>query len=132
VDSAGHDERPVRADRVRKSVGAENTFSVDFITFETARDALLPLIDKVWRHCESVGTRGRTVTLKVKYADFQQITRSHSPRGGVAAGAAIEEIALDLLGAQFPVVKDIRLLGISISVLDQAGELDTEQLPLAL
>src|SRR5450631_4026616 len=78
----GIDERPVRADRVRKSVGAENTFSVDLITFETARDALLPLIDKVWRHCESAGTRGRTVTLKIKYADFQQITRSQSPRGG--------------------------------------------------
>src|ERR1700731_1240895 len=49
----GVDERPVRADRVRKSVGAESTLAVDLTTFETARDALLPLIDKVWRHCES-------------------------------------------------------------------------------
>jgi DNA polymerase-4 len=81
------------------------------ITFETARDALLPLIDKVWRHCESAGTRGRTVTLKIKYADFQQITRSQSPRGGIAARAALERIALELLAAQFPVVKGIRLLG---------------------
>ena len=128
----GIDERPVRADRVRKSVGAENTFSVDLITFETARDALLPLIDKVWRHCESAGTRGRTVTLKIKYADFQQITRSQSPRGGIAGRVALEGIALELLGAQFPVAKGIRLLGISISVLDQAGEADTEQLSLAL
>jgi DNA polymerase-4 len=128
----GIDERPVRADRVRKSVGAENTFSVDLITFETARDALLPIIDKVWRHCESAGTRGRTVTLKVKYADFQQITRSQSPRGGVAGRAALERIALELLTAQFPVVKGIRLLGVSISVLDHASEADTEQLPLTL
>jgi DNA polymerase-4 len=72
------------------------------------------------------------VTLKVKYADFQQITRSQSPRGGIAGRAALERIALELLSAQFPVVKGIRLLGISISVLDQAGEADTEQLPLAL
>jgi DNA polymerase-4 len=128
----GIDDRPVRADRVRKSVGAENTFPVDLITFETARDALLPLIDKVWRHCEGAGTRGRTVTLKIKYADFQQITRSQSPRGGIAGPVALEGIALELLSAQLPVVKGIRLLGISISVLDHASEADTEQLPLAL
>jgi DNA polymerase IV len=128
----GIDERLVRADRVRKSVGAENTFLVDLITFETARDALLPLIAKVWRHCESAGKRGRTVTLKVKYADFQQITRSQSPRGGVAGRVALEGIALELLSAQFPVSKGIRLLGISISVLERAGEAGTEQLPLAL
>jgi DNA polymerase-4 len=72
------------------------------------------------------------VTLKIKYADFQQITRSQSPRGGIAERAALEAIALELLGAQFPVAKGIRLLGISISVVDQAGEPDTEQLPLAL
>jgi DNA polymerase IV len=57
---------------------------------------MLPLIDKVWRHCESAGTSGRTVTLKVKYADFRQITRSRSPRGGIARRAALEGIALDL------------------------------------
>lgn len=67
----GVDDRPVRADSVRKST-AENTFSVDPFTFEDARDALAPIIDKVWRHCESSRTRGRTVTLKIKYADFQK------------------------------------------------------------
>src|SRR5229473_6937230 len=74
----GVDDRPVRANRVRKSVGAENTFSDDLFTFDAAQDALLPIIDKVWSHCESTGTRGRTVTLKVKYADFEQITRSRT------------------------------------------------------
>jgi DNA polymerase IV len=128
----GVDYRPVRADRVRKSVGAENTFSVDLTTFETAREALLPLIDNVWRHCESAEARGRTVTLKIKYADFQQITRSRSPSGGIAGRAAVEGIALELLSAQFPVLKGIRLLGISISAFDQASEADTEQLPLGL
>ena len=42
------------------------------------REALQPIIEKVWRHCEQTGTRGRTVTLKVKFADFEQITRSRS------------------------------------------------------
>src|SRR5438105_5101668 len=73
--SRGVDERPVRADRVRKSVGAENTFSADLSALADARAALQPIIEKVWHHCEATGTWGRTVTLKVKYGDFHQITR---------------------------------------------------------
>jgi DNA polymerase-4 len=72
------------------------------------------------------------VTLKIKYSDFQQITRSQSPRGGIVERVALEAIALELLKAQFPVLKGIRLLGISISAFDQASEADTEQLPLGL
>jgi DNA polymerase-4 len=74
--SRGVDERPVRADRVRKSIGAENTFITDLVGLSDARDALQAIVEKVWRHCEATGTRGRTVTLKVKYANFHQITRS--------------------------------------------------------
>src|ERR1700686_3540191 len=55
----GVDERPVRADRVRKSVGAENTFAADLFTPEAARDALREIVDKVWWYCERSGTRGR-------------------------------------------------------------------------
>src|SRR6266481_2450817 len=128
----GVDDRPVLANRVRKSVGAENTFSADLFTFESARDALAPIIDKVWSHCESAGTRGRTVTLKIKYADFQQITRSQSLRGGIEGRTVLEEISLDLLRAQFPVRKGIRLVGISISALAAADAVDSEQLPLGI
>jgi DNA polymerase IV len=74
----GVDERPVRADRIRKSVGAENTFPVDLFTYEAARDALREIVDNVWRYCEGAGIRGRTVTLKVKFANFQIITRSRT------------------------------------------------------
>jgi DNA polymerase-4 len=128
----GVDDRPVRADRVRKSVGAENTFSVDLFTFESARDALAPIIDKVWHHCESTGTRGRTATLKIKYADFQQITRSQSVRGVIEGRMVLEEISLELLRAQFPVAKGIRLLGISISALSPVDTIGDEQLPLGI
>ena len=61
-------QRPVRADRIRKSVGAENTFAADLFTYEAARDALREIVDKVWGHCcESSGIRGRTAMLKVKF-----------------------------------------------------------------
>jgi DNA polymerase-4 len=58
--SRGIDERPVRANRIRKSVGAENTFASDLTEFEPMVAELRPLIDKVWRHCETTGTRGRS------------------------------------------------------------------------
>jgi DNA polymerase IV len=124
------DDRPVRADRIRKSIGAENTFSVDLFTFEAARDALLPIIDRVWRHCGTSGNRGRTVTLKIKYADFQQITRSRSLAGIIEERTALERISLDLLKAQFPVAKGIRLLGISLSTFAPTDPSD--QLPLGI
>src|ERR1700756_3270173 len=56
--SRGVDERPVRANRIRKSVGAENTFSTDLTNLDAMIAELDPLIDKVWRHCESSGADG--------------------------------------------------------------------------
>jgi DNA polymerase-4 len=128
----GTDDRPVRADRVRKSIGAENTFSVDLFSFEAAQEALLPIIDKVWSHCEGTGARGRTVTLKVKYTDFQQLTRSRSLGGAIEERAAFEQICFDLLRGQFPVTRGIRLLGVSLSTFIPSGAIDAEQLPLGV
>jgi DNA polymerase IV len=113
----GVDERPVRADRIRKSVGAENTFPADLFTYEAARDALREIVDKVWEYCEGSGLRGRTVTLKVKFANFQQITRSRTGQVQIATRSELEQLGNELLGSLFPVAKGIRLLGISLSSL---------------
>ena len=59
--SRGIDDRPVRPNRIRKSVGAENTFERDLWTFDELGAELQPLIDKVWGYCEQSGVRGRTV-----------------------------------------------------------------------
>src|SRR5438874_2220294 len=121
----GIDERPVRADRIRKSVGAENTFPVDLFTYEAAQDQLREIIDKVWRHCERSGTRGRTVTLKVKFANFRQITRSHTGQMPIRTRGELEQLGGALLEPLFPVAKGIRLLGISLSSLGSSEvELD--------
>jgi DNA polymerase-4 len=113
----GIDERPVRADRIRKSVGAENTFPVDLFTYETARDQLRDIVDTVWSYCERSGTRGRTVTLKIKFANFRQITRSRTGRVSIATRVELEQLGNALLEPLFPVAKGIRLLGISLSSL---------------
>jgi DNA polymerase-4 len=113
----GIDERPVRADRIRKSVGAENTFSVDLFTYEAARHQLREIIDTVWSYCERSGTRGRTVTLKIKFANFRQITRSRTGQVSIATRVELEQLSNALLEPLFPVAKGIRLLGISLSSL---------------
>nr|WP_235918999.1 DNA polymerase IV [Aureimonas psammosilenae] len=120
--SRGVDERPVRANRIRKSVGAENTFGSDLHQFDAMREALQPILDKVWRYCETSGIRGRTVTLKVKFSDFRQITRSLSVQAPVSGRAALEGFALDLLHPLMPVPKGVRLLGVSLSSLVVADE----------
>src|SRR6267154_1939354 len=56
--SRGVDNREVQADRIRKSIGAENTFSTDLTEIEEMLSAMQPLIDKVWHHCKEKGSRG--------------------------------------------------------------------------
>jgi DNA polymerase-4 len=122
--SRGVDERPVRADRIRKSVAAENTFFGDLTEFNAMLAELAPLVDKVWRHCEGTGNRGRTVTLKVKFNDFEIITRSRSVPVAVSSRDDLKRIAVGLLESEIPLPKPVRLLGISLSSLqtEAAGE----------
>jgi DNA polymerase IV len=119
--SRGVDDRPVRANRIRKSIGAENTFSADLTTFDAMAAELRPLIDKVWRLCESTGNRGRTVTLKIKFFDFEIITRSRSVPTVVSSRDDLESLAVALLQADMPFPKSVRLLGVSISSLQTQG-----------
>ena len=128
----GIDHRPVHANRVRKSVGAENTFSWDLASFDEMKAELEPLVDKVWRYCDSTGVRGRTVTLKVKFADFQVITRSHTRAAPVSDRSTFASISAELLAAQFPMRKGVRLIGVSLSSLGADPGDDDPQMALAL
>src|SRR3954469_7979826 len=129
--SRGVNNREVRADRIRKSVGAENTFSTDLPDFDTMVVELKPLIDKVWRHCEGAGNRGRTVTLKVKFNDFEIITRSKSVPVAISNRSELESLAVALLQNEMPVPKPVRLLGVSLSALQDADDAEPQlALPL--
>jgi DNA polymerase-4 len=130
--SRGVDERPVRANRIRKSVGAENTFSADLTELAAMHEALQPILDKLWRHCESAGESGRCVTLKVKYADFRQITRSRSLPAPVASRSDLERVSLELLAPLVPVQKGVRLLGVTLSALGTDAADRSSQMSLAL
>jgi DNA polymerase IV len=128
----GVDERPVRANRIRKSIGAENTFAADLFTYEAARDALREIIDKVWGYCEGSGIRGRTVTLKVKFANFRQITRSRTGQTQIRTRSELEELVNALLEPLFPITKGVRLLGVSLSSLTAEEAQRAHQIGLSL
>jgi impB/mucB/samB family C-terminal domain len=76
---------------------------------------VLRMADDVWRWCETAQSFGRTVTVKVKFADFRQITRSRSYPGVVAEHAQLRHASLDLIHLVFPVKKGIRLVGVTVS-----------------
>jgi DNA polymerase-4 len=127
----GVDEREVRANRIRKSVGAENTFSIDLSEFDAMVAELQPLIDKVWRHCENKGSRGRTVTLKVKFNDFEIITRSRSVPLAVSSRSDLKRLSIARLQNESPLPKPVRLLGVSLSAL-QGDDPEESQLGLPI
>ncbi len=128
----GIDDRPVLPNRVRKSVGAENTFSRDLTSLDDMRAELGPLVEKVWHYCYSTGVRGRTVTLKVKFADFQIITRSRSRITPISDSSILASISAELLAAQFPMPKGVRLIGVSLSSLCADSPQVDPQMTLAL
>lgn len=126
----GIDLRPVEADRIRKSVGSENTFDRDLETLVEMEGGLLPLIEDVWKWCTRTQIYGRTATLKIKFNDFQLITRSRSALLPIREKALLEKIIFELLEENFPADKSVRLLGVSIHNLEDTHPTEGQQLTL--
>lgn len=125
----GEDDRPVEDHRERKSISVEDTFETDLRAPDALDAALTPVIDRLWERMEKARIFGRTVTLKVKFADFALITRSESLAGPVSSRALLERIGRALLARQCPVPKGVRLLGLGIHNLagaDAKGRGDRE------
>ena len=111
----GLDERPVVADRRAKSIGAQHTCARDLAGREAAGAARQRASDKVWTAYDRDARAARTVTLKLKYADFRLITRSSSLPRPIASRRDIADEAARLLRAEHPFALAVRLLGVSVS-----------------
>ena len=110
--SQGIDDRSVEPDRDAKSIGHEETFSSDIKNSEIAHDHLVRLADAVAARCRSAGVGARTISLKVKFADFRLITRSVSVDLPVSSAQAMIKLIEPLL-KNIDLSAGVRLLGIA-------------------
>jgi len=133
----GIDNRPVEPNRVRKSIGAEESFAHDLSDRHSYQSALEEIAATLKKRMEKSETSGRTLTLKVKYGDYQQVTRSRTFVESIAVDdmSATIKVAMELLDTTEVEQKNARLLGLSLSNLDCERELanaDYVQLSLDL
>ncbi len=126
----GIDNRQVKPDRVRKSIGSEDTFAADISDLGAAKAELALLVAKIWAYCGARNMTAKTVTVKVKYSDFQQITRSRTQTLCFVNEAEVLGISESLLETVYPFRKGVRLLGVTLSSLSEEATETSAQLPL--
>jgi DNA polymerase IV len=126
----GEDDRPVVADRPRKSSGSETTFERDLTASAEIEAGVEAMADDVWAWCEKAKAFGRTVTVKVKFADFQQVTRTRSFSTVIARHDLLRQASVELVRTLLPTAKGVRLLGVTVSNFDQPPADAADGLPL--
>lgn len=114
----GLDNRAVNPNRIRKSLGAERTYDFDINTFEELSENVLQIVEILTKRIENFGEAGKSLTLKIKYSDFQQITRSKTITEALTNNQ-IKEIALSLINDIPNIEKGIRLIGLQTSNFDR-------------
>jgi DNA polymerase-4 len=119
----GIDARPVRAERDTKSVSAETTFDQDLTSFRPLELRLWQLAERVSARLKAHDLAGRTVTLKLKTADFRTRTRAQSLPHATQLAASIFAAGRDLLARETDGTA-FRLIGIGISAIASAEQSD--------
>ncbi len=128
----GEDHRPVRSNRETKSVGAERTFGQDVTEIAAILEQLDRVADAAWERIARNNVRGRTVTLKVRFADFRTITRARSIQGWFSDRESFGAAGAEMLRALLPLPMGIRLLGMTLSAIGREAEEEEAPLQQAL
>lgn len=115
------DDRPVNPNRIRKSVGAEMSYFPDLERVEDLETSLKAIAQRVQERLDRQQAEGYTLTLKIKYADYQQITRSETHSDLFRDALTINSVAQRLLRQNLERDRPVRLLGITISNLARGG-----------
>lgn len=119
----GIDNRPIRTNRPSKSVGVETTFQQDLIDPDTILEQLEQLLFKAVHKVRSKNLSAHTLTVKIKYDNFEQITRSRTLLTAVNDEPASTDIIRDLINKTETGIRKIRLLGVTLSSLQPRSEM---------
>ncbi|XOV93969.1 MAG: DNA polymerase IV [Bacteroidota bacterium] len=122
----GIDNRSVEPDRERKSLSVENTYEHDLNDLDEVYQHLDQLAVELFRRYQKQGKMGKTLTIKIKYGDFQQITRSHTQETSISELNEIQEMSRALVEEDLLRPEGIRLLGIGISGFIQEDSLPSQ------
>src|SRR6266581_5263267 len=119
--SRGEDPRPVEPDQRRKSLSDENTYEKDLTDLEQIRGEIERIARRSAEGLAKRKLRARTVTIKVRYADFTTVTRSHTAHAPTCDAAEIAARALALLARTDAARRPVRLLGVGAhGLLDES------------
>jgi len=125
----GEDERTVEVEQEAKSLGAEETFSRDVAEPEALRRVLLAQAEKVAARLRHKGLFGRVVTLKVRYGDFETLTRRQTLAAPTASALPLYRVGCELLERTAAGERPVRLLGLSVGALETAAAGQGELFP---
>ena len=126
----GQDDEPVHTERITKSVSSETTFPDDIGDQDELRRVLEELAGGVAGSLERKGLQGKTVTVKMRLADFTTFTRQSTLSGPSNEPEPIRDLAWRLLSAELTTGRTFRLLGVGVSNFAEPDEI--RQLPLSL
>jgi DNA polymerase-4 len=121
--SHNRDPRPVRAGRGRRSFGSQSALGRSPTSAERIDSVLAGLVDRVCRRMRAAQRAGRTVVLRLRFADFSRVTRSHTLPYATAETQLILTTARRLLAAAMPTIehRGITLVGVAVTGLDDGG-----------
>jgi DNA polymerase-4 len=125
----GIDERPVVSHRERKSIGTERTFETDLNDLEEVKEKLAAITDIMWERCEAKQKMGKTVTLKLRFADFTTITRSNTFNKAFTKNE-LDAVMMGLLPTKDIQEQGIRLLGATMSNFPHENQQYEKQLKI--
>ncbi|GHT21123.1 DNA polymerase IV [Bacteroidia bacterium] len=128
----GIDRRPVVQSWTRKSISVENTFEQDLTTRFAVITELYRLEKRLFADMEELKQTAKTVTLKIRFGDFQTLTKSHTSGAFIDSYAGLQKISRSLLNNIEWEGKGIRLLGVGVSHLQDRDSDEPQQLELEL
>ena len=128
----GRDPRPVRPGRGRRSFGSQSAFGARSVAPDAVDAVLVALVDRVTRRMRTAGRAGRTVILRLRFADFARATRSRTLPRATSATRTVLEAARELLAEARPAIerRGLTLVGVTVSNLAPAGAGTQLELPL--